>query len=127
VQNGGNYAEPQAPPRVDPLADRGDFAHHFMAKDRGRLDHLGVIAALPNFQVGAISESEPHAKQDFVGGQRRNVDFFQAQVLAPVQHGGHHFGRHQRRANYRRGFFANGFRSFGRRGSHVWVIRILRD
>jgi hypothetical protein len=64
----GNYTQAQTPPGVDSLPDRSDFADDFMAEDRRRLDHLGVIAALPDFEVGAIGEREAHAEQDFVGG-----------------------------------------------------------
>ncbi len=117
----------QAPPGVDSLPHRGDFADDFVAENRGRLDHLGVIAALPDFEVGAIGEREAHAQQDFVGGQRRNIDFFQAQVLAAVQHGGHHLCGHRGSAHYCRGFFADTFRPLGSGCSHECVIKILSD
>jgi hypothetical protein len=86
----GDYAESIAPAGVDSLPHRRDFAYHFVAEDRGRLDHLGMIAALPNFEVGAIGKSETHTKQDFVSGERRDIDFFETQVLAPIKNGRHH-------------------------------------
>jgi hypothetical protein len=85
-----NHAEADPPPRVDSLPDRSDFAYDFVPENRRRLDHLRVISTLPNFQIGAIREGKADSKQDFVSGKRRDVDFFKAQVLAPVKHGGHH-------------------------------------
>ena len=68
---GGDHANAHAPAGVHTLADGDDFADHFVAEDGGRLNHLGVIAALPDFQVGAIGQRQAHAQQHFVGGQRR--------------------------------------------------------
>jgi hypothetical protein len=85
------YAEADAPSGVDAFPYRGDFAYYFVPENRGRLDHFSVIAALPNFEVGAIGEGKAHAEQNLIRGERRDIDFFETQVLAPVQHGGHHF------------------------------------
>ena len=38
----------QAPARIRALTRDGDFTDHFVTKDRGRLNHFRVIAALPN-------------------------------------------------------------------------------
>jgi len=47
------------------------------------LNHFGVIAALPDFEVRAIGERKANAHQDFVGGQRRDIDFFNAKISLP--------------------------------------------
>jgi hypothetical protein len=86
-----NDAQTDSPPGVNSLPYRSDLSNHFVAEYRGRLDHLGVIATLPNFEVSTIGESKAHAEQNFVSGEWRDIDFFETQVLAPVQHGGHHF------------------------------------
>ena len=48
----------------------GDFrndASQFMAEDGGRDDHLRVVAAFENLQVGAAGERGLDADADFVG------------------------------------------------------------
>jgi len=44
------------------------------SENGGGLNHLGVIAALPNFEVGAIGEREEHADQNFIGGERGHIN-----------------------------------------------------
>ena len=101
---GGDHAHADAPASVDALADGGDFADHFVTEDRGRLNHLRVIAALPDFEVGAVSKSETHAEQDFIGGERGHVDFLDAQIFAAVQNGGVHLRPEKPRSMPRRLF-----------------------
>ena len=89
-----NHANAQAPARVNAFADRDHFADNLVPKNGGRTNHFCVIAALPDFQIGAIGESEAHAQQDFVGRERRHINFLDAQIFAAVKHGGGHLGRH---------------------------------
>ena len=81
---GGDYAHADLPAGVDTLANSGDFADHFVPEDRGSLNHLGVIAALPDLEVGAVGEREAHAEQYFIGGQGGHVDLLDAQIFAAV-------------------------------------------
>ncbi len=79
-----DHANAHAPARVNPLADSHYFADNFVAKNSGRTDHFCVIAAFPYFQISAIGESETHTKQNFISRERRHIDFFDAQIFAPV-------------------------------------------
>src|SRR2546430_17253407 len=58
----GNYTNASAPACINALADSDNFADDFMTEDRGRTNHFGVIAAPPNFQVGAIVQGETDAQ-----------------------------------------------------------------
>src|SRR5262245_44824142 len=49
-----NDAHADAPASFGAFANGHDLTDHFVAEDGGRLNHLGVIAALPDFQVGAV-------------------------------------------------------------------------
>ena len=51
---GGDHALADAPAGVDTLAESGDFANDFVAENGGRLNHARVVAAPPNFEVGAV-------------------------------------------------------------------------
>ncbi len=82
---GGDHAHANPPARVHTLAHRGDVADDFVAKHRGRLNHFGVIAALPDFQVGAIGKRETNAEENFFGGERRHVNHLDAQIFAAIQ------------------------------------------
>src|SRR5215469_269950 len=52
----GDHTHSDAPTRVDALAGGDDVANQFMAKHCRRLNHARVIAALPDFEVGAVGE-----------------------------------------------------------------------
>src|ERR1700722_14993677 len=81
---GGDHAHADLPAGIYTLSDGGNFADHFVAEDSRRLNHLGVITALPNFEVGAICEREEYADQNFVGGERGHIDLLNTQVFATV-------------------------------------------
>jgi len=82
----GNHAHADAPARIHTFAHGDDFADQLMAKDGWRLNHLGVIAALPDFQVCAISERQANAHQDFVSRQGGDINLFNAKILAAIEH-----------------------------------------
>jgi len=62
-----------------------------VAEDSRRLNHFGVITALPNFEIGAISERQTDAHQDFVSGESGHVNHFNAKVFAAIKHSRGHF------------------------------------
>jgi hypothetical protein len=71
----------------------GDFRNHpgeFVAEDGGRDDHLGVVAALENFQVGAAGERGLDADADFAGLERRRRNFLDEDFFFSVEDGGFH-------------------------------------
>jgi hypothetical protein len=86
----GYDTKANAPPGINALAYGGNFANDLVTENRGRLNHLGVVAALPDFEVGAIGERKAHAQQNFVRSEWGDIDLFETQIFAPVQHGGHH-------------------------------------
>jgi len=61
-----------------------------VAEDGGRHDHLRVVTALVNLQVGAAGERGLDADADFAGLERRRRDFFNLDFFLPVQDGGFH-------------------------------------
>lgn len=61
-----------------------------MAKNGGRYDHPGVIAALENLEVGAAGERGFDADADFTGLERGWHDVFNPDLFLPVQDGGFH-------------------------------------
>lgn len=63
-----------------------------MSEDGGRDDHLRVVAALENFQVGAAGKRGLDANADFAGLERRRRDFFKEDFFFSVEDGGFHAG-----------------------------------
>ena len=61
-----------------------------MAEDGGRHDHLRVITALENFQVGAAGERGLDAEADFARRERPRCDFLDAHIFFSVENGGFH-------------------------------------
>ena len=96
-----------------------------MAKNGRRLNHEGVITALPNFEVGAVGERKAHAEKHFVGGQGRHVDHFNAKILAAIENGRRHFGWHRDACDSSLQFFAY-FRLLVS-GPHACVIKTFSD
>ena len=121
----GHYAHAEAPAGIDAFADGHDVADQFMAKDGRRLDHAGMVAAFPDFEVGAVRESEADTKKNFVGGQRRHVDFFDAKVFAAIEDRRHHFGWQRNACTSSFHFFA--YFHFFRSRPHACVIKIFND
>jgi hypothetical protein len=115
---GGNDALADAPAGINALSEGGDFTDDFVAENGGRLNHARVVTALPNFEIGAIGKREANAEEDFIGGQSRHVDFFDAQIFAAVENSGGHLLR-KKRADYRCGFFAEIFNLFCGGCSHA--------
>src|SRR2546427_7555683 len=73
--------------------DGDDFAHQLVPEHGRRRDHSRVVAALPDFQVGPVGESNAHANENLVRPDRRNVNLLDAQVFAAVEDGcGHPSG-----------------------------------
>src|SRR4029077_1508759 len=84
------------------------------------------VAALPDFQVGAVRKRQPYAQQNFVGGEGRHIDLFDAQIFAAVEYRGRHLRRH-RDSRYSCFHFFAYFRLLWRRRAHSCVIKIFRD
>ena len=61
-----------------------------MSEDGGRNDHLRVVAALENFQVGAAGERGLDAEADFAGLERGRREVFDLDLFFSVQDGGFH-------------------------------------
>jgi hypothetical protein len=74
----------------DIRANLFDDSGQLVAKDGRRSNHAGVIAALPDLEVGSASERDFHAHQRLVRRQPRNADTFDLQILAAVQYSGDH-------------------------------------
>ncbi len=89
------------------------------------MNHEGMVAALPNFKVGAVSEREAHAKKHLVGGQRRHVDHFNAKILAAIKNSSRHLGRHHDACDSCFQFFAY-FRFLGG-CPHACAIKTLSE
>src|SRR5258708_11366135 len=122
----GDDPHADAPAGIHALAQGYDFADKFVAKDGWRLNHFGVIAALPDFEIGAVSEGQANAHQNFVDGQGGDIYLFYAKIFAAVQHGGGHLRRH-RDVGYGSFHFFAYFHLLWRRRAHKCLIRILRD
>src|SRR5215472_4121214 len=86
-----HHTHSEAPARINAFARGYDVANQLMAKYRRRLNHARVIAALPNFEVGAVGERKADAQKHFVSGQRRNVDHLNPEILAAIEDGRRHF------------------------------------
>src|SRR5438093_2763208 len=86
-----NSAHADAPAWIYTLAHGHNFANQFVPKNGRRLNHFGVIAALPDFEISAISKREPDTHQDFVGGESGHVNHFNAKVFAAIEHSRGHF------------------------------------
>ncbi len=84
-----------------------------------------MIAAFPNLEVRAVRESEADPKKNFVGGQRRHVDLFDAKVLAAIENRSHHFGWQRNACGSSFHFFA--YFHFFRSRPHTCVIKIFSD
>ena len=122
---GGDNAHPDAPARIHALAHGDNLAHQLVTEDRRRLNHLRMIAALPNLEVGTVGERQTDAQQNFIRGQGRHVDLLNAQIFAAVQDRRRHLRGH-RDACYRFHFFAC-FRLFRGRRSHACAIKLFSD
>src|SRR6266566_4215820 len=57
----GDNAHPDAPTRIHALAHGDNLTHQLVTEDRRRLNHLRVIAALPNLEVGTVGERQTDA------------------------------------------------------------------
>ena len=111
---------------IHALSHSHNFADHFVAEDRGRLDHLGVITALPDLQVRAVGQRQAHTQQHFIHGQRGHINLFDAKIFAAVEHGGRHARRnHDFRLEHC--FFQSDFRFLWGRGFHSCVIKIFSE
>ena len=58
-----------------------------MSKKRGRLDHPGVEALFPDFQIRAARQRHFHAHEYFVICNARNIHAFDLHVFPSVQDG----------------------------------------
>ena len=76
------------------LADFLDHAGQFVAEERGRHDHAGVIAALINLEVGAAGERHLHLDQHLALFHARDGYSFNFQIFFAVQDGSRHFSIH---------------------------------
>src|SRR4029077_14454205 len=70
---GGNHAHANAPSCVHALSHRRNVSNDFVSKDGRRLDHFGVIAALPDFEIGAVGQREANTEEHFVGSKVRHI------------------------------------------------------
>ena len=77
-----------------------DDAREFVAEDRRRHDHLRVITALEHLQVRAAGQRGLDANPHLARPQRALGDFFDFDLLFPVEDGGFHgvSGRKTRRS-----------------------------
>src|ERR1700722_10547185 len=123
---GGHNAHADSPARVNAFADGRDISHDFVAKDGGGLDHFGVIAALPNFKVGAVRQRQANTEKHFVGSKAGHVDHLNAQVFAAVQHGRGHLRGHGDSRDGDLHFFTD-FRFLWGACSHACAISIFSD
>src|SRR6267378_4047713 len=122
----GDHAHADAPTLIYALAHGCNLTNQFVAKNGRRLDHFGVIAALPYFQVGTVGQRQANAHQHFIGGKRRHVNHFNAKILAAIQHGCGHLRRHRGRGYGSFQLFAY-FQFLWRCRAHACVIKTLRD
>ena len=86
----GHYARAHSPILGSFRAHLLDHSGEFMAENRGRSDHSRMITALPNLEIGAASERHFNPHQHFVRRQGGNIDLFDFQVLAAIEHRGGH-------------------------------------
>src|SRR5690349_4831330 len=96
---GGHHAHAELPARVNAFAHGNDFAYNFVAENGGRLDHLGVIAALPDLEIGAVGEREANAEENLFGSQGGDVNLLNAQIFAAVKDGRGHLRRQNTAGN----------------------------
>ena len=66
---------------VDAGADFFDDSGQFVAEQRGRNDHAGVIAALVHLEVGAAGQGDLDLDQNLAVTHARDGDFFDLQGL----------------------------------------------
>jgi hypothetical protein len=74
----------------DAFAQFDDSAGELMAEEGGRLDHLGVVAAAEDFEVGAAGEGYGDFEDEFAGVGARDGNLFDADVFLAVEDGGGH-------------------------------------
>ena len=79
---------------VHALADFLDYAGQFVAEERGRDDHAGVVAALIDLEIGAAGESDLDFDQHFALFHARDGHSFNLEIFFAVQDGGRHFSVH---------------------------------
>jgi hypothetical protein len=61
-----------------------------VAEDCGRHDHLRVVTALENFEVGAAGQRSFNLNSHLARFQRRGSDIFDAHLLSAVEDSGFH-------------------------------------
>ena len=86
----GHYARADSPILGSFRADLLDHSGEFMAENRRRGDHSRMVTAFPNLEIGAASEGHFNPHQNFVRCQGGNIDLFDFQVLAAIEHRGGH-------------------------------------
>src|SRR5207237_4381832 len=78
------------PPVRDPFANRIDLPGELVAKDGGRHDHAGVIAAPEDFEIRPASQRDPYAHADFAGTDGRHRNVLDPHVLLAIEDGRGH-------------------------------------
>jgi hypothetical protein len=81
---------------LDVFADGDDVAGEFVAEEGRRDDHLGVITAAKDLDVGAAGKGSADAHKDIAFLYFRNGDLFHAHLFAPVEHSSLHLLVHLR-------------------------------
>jgi len=81
---GGNYAHAGTKDWRNCRADSFDDSGKLVAEEGGRLNHAGVIAAAPDFEVSATGESDFHADEDFVDGDGGDGDTLDAKIFTAM-------------------------------------------
>src|ERR1022692_204162 len=79
---------------VDALADFLDDSGQFVAEERGRDDHAGVVTALIDFKIGAAGEGYLYFDEHFSLFDARDGHSFNLEIFFAVQDGGGHFSVH---------------------------------
>jgi hypothetical protein len=71
-----------------------DYACQFVAEQRRRHNHAGVIATLVHLEIGAAGKSNLHLDQNFAIPDAGNGHSFYLQIFFAVQDGGCHLSVH---------------------------------
>ena len=79
---------------MDARADFLDHSGQFVAEQRGRNDHAGVVSALVNLEIGAAGQRDLHFDQNFALADARDGYSFNLQIFFAVQDGSCHFSVH---------------------------------
>ena len=79
---------------VDAFADFLDDSGQFVAKEGGRDDHAGVVAALINLEIGAAGEGDLYFDENLTLLDSRDRYSFNFEIFFAVQDGGGHFSVH---------------------------------